>query len=197
MIEAEKYSPALREYLMGLETSIRTECALPGGGAVVTMGFPGLSFDHEGQSVIEPERMEATLLHPALRACASLVVLLEEEELPAGAMSLLRQQAEARNMRLWHLPIPDYHAPDAAWEQAWQALAGEVAARFDRGQNLGLSCHYGAGRSGMIAAAVLIDHGASVKEAVAALRTQFPDTIESEAQMDWLHRHAAQRGSPI
>lgn len=182
----EKYSPELRTDLMEQETSVRAAIPVPGGGAVVTMGFPGLAFGVDGEQYLDPQRMAATLDHPALSGCRLLALLVEPQEAPVGAVALLTRACAARGIRLAHLPIEDYAAPSPGFADAWAALAPEIAAALAPGAALGLACHYGAGRSGMIAAGVLIDRGASVEGAVESLRAEFPDSIESAPQLDWL-----------
>ncbi|WP_171060943.1 hypothetical protein [Poseidonocella sp. HB161398] len=187
----QKYSPELRMDLMQQETSIRAALTVPQGGHVVTMGFPGLAFGVSGELYIDPERLEATLSHPALERCRLLVLLVETAELPEGAIALVGAACARRGIRLAHLPIEDYSAPGAAFAEGWAALEAPRAAALAPGGTLGLACHYGAGRSGMIAAGLLIEQGLPVAEAVAALRAQFPDSVESDLQLDWLAARAA------
>lgn len=171
---------------MDLDTSIRTVLPVQGGGNVATMGFPGLAFDVAGQAVIAPERMQDTLNHPALEDCDLLIVLLELNELPEGAMILLQSEAVARSIAILHLPIEDYHAPDPQFERHWRELQKMREDILRKGRTIGLSCHYGAGRSGMMGAKVLIENGMSLQDAITTIRAQFPDSIESDVQMQWL-----------
>ena len=189
-VQSSKYSPDLRDHLMQLETSIRTQIATPSGGRVVTLGFPGLAFGVDGEAWIDPERMQATLGHGVLRGCDLLVVLVEPEELPDDGMDLLREAAEARGMQVLHLPIADYQAPGAQFETGWAAARARIEAILAGGGTLALSCHYGAGRSGMIAAGILMDQGMAVADAIGTLRAQFPDSIESDTQLNWLETRA-------
>ncbi|MHC9235305.1 protein-tyrosine phosphatase family protein [Pseudooceanicola sp. 502str34] len=177
-------------------TSLRTCIEVPGGGCVVTMGFPGLTIGAGGHPGADPERLAATLDHPALADCGLLVVLVEEAELPEGAFDGLRMAAAARDLPLAHLPIRDYGVPGQEFAEQWQVVAPQVEALLAEGRTLGLSCHYGAGRSGTIAASLLIDRGLSLGEAILALREQFPDSIETEGQMAWLDARARAGGAP-
>ncbi|MCA0918813.1 hypothetical protein [Pseudooceanicola nanhaiensis] len=174
-------------------TSLRTRLQVPGGGHIVTMGFPGLAIGEGGQPASDPERLAATLDHPTMADCALLVVLVEETEMPAGAFDGLREAAAARGLPLEHLPIRDYGVPGAAFDQDWQRIAPAVAELLAAGQTLGVSCHYGAGRSGTIAAGLLIERGMSLGEAILAVREQFPDSIETEGQMAWLQSRSRTR----
>ncbi|TYC60977.1 hypothetical protein FMN50_06980 [Rhodobacterales bacterium] len=192
---SQKYPSELRARLMEQETSVRTDIAYPGGGRIVTLGFPGLAFDIAGTSVIEPERMQATLQDPALQACGLLVVLVERAEVPENAWSLLGEAASEQAIRVVHLPIRDYQAPDAEFEAGWQSLRTEIGELLASGGALALSCHYGAGRSGTMAASLLMDSGMTADEAVATVRRHFSESIESEEQLTWLKGRQPNNGS--
>ncbi|TYC64651.1 hypothetical protein FMN63_19430 [Stappia sp. BW2] len=183
----EKYPPDLRARLMEDDTSIRTVIACPGGGHIATLGFPGLAFDVQGNAYVDSERMAATLSSPALAACGLLIVLVEFGEVPEEAWGLLTQTAAARSIRIAHLPIKDYEAPDGAFMDHWTKIDPEIRALLTSGGTVALSCHYGAGRSGTVAASMLIERGLSPAEAIKTVRAGFADSIESEKQLLWLH----------
>ncbi|MBE3640578.1 protein-tyrosine phosphatase family protein [Mangrovicoccus algicola] len=195
MIEPEKYSPQQRRQLMDLETSIRTEIAAPRGGRIVTMGFPGLAFGIDGGAYLDPARMAATLDHPVLSRCGLLAVLVEPGEMPGGALAALETACTARGTGFAHLPIEDYSVPGPGFRAGWAQIESRVARILEDGGTLGLSCHYGAGRSGLIAAGLLIDQGLSAEAALEVLRGQFPDSVESAAQLDWLAARARDRAA--
>lgn len=194
--EAEKYSPDQQERLNRSRTSIRAVLPAPGGGRIVTMGFPGLAFDAAGAVIFEPERMRATLGDAALEQARILIVLVEPEEVPEGALEAIGAFCAGRGLALAHLPIRDYQVPGRRFAAGWAAAQAQMAAALVAGATVGLSCHYGAGRSGMIAAALLIDRGLTAEAAVAQVRAQFPDSIETEAQMGWLEARARGQDGP-
>ena len=188
--EPEKYSESTRDRMMGQKTSIRTSLETPQGGTIVTMGFPGLAFRPDGEVYIDPARMRATLSHKALAKCTVLIVLVELSELPEGAFEMLAETCAEFGIVPHSFPIRDYQVPDAAFEAEWIKVAPSIDKLLQDGGTLGLSCHYGAGRSGMMAAGLLIERGASLGEAILTVREQFPDSIESEAQLAWLRKKA-------
>lgn len=184
----EKYPSELRAQLMEDETSVRTQIPCPGAGHIVTLGFPGLAFDVSGSAYVDRERMETTLSAAALRACRILIVLVEKTEVPDVAWTLLHDIAGERDIRIVHMPIPDYEAPDAGFAEQWAVINDDLSDILNAGNTVALSCHYGAGRSGTIAASMLMDRGLSVTDAIEAVRAEFAESIESEKQLIWLQQ---------
>ncbi len=173
-------------------SSVRTICARPGGGRVITMGFPGLDTDFRGQSWINPDLLDATLTEAAGAGMQLLLVHAQADELPAKAMPLLRQAVKARALRCVALPIVDYIVPGAAFLRGWHRLGPVFAQVFAADGAVGMCCHHGAGRSGLVAAMHLVEAGKTPAEAVAMLREQFAETVENEQQYRWVEHHARQ-----
>lgn len=168
------------------QTSLRAVIDTPGDGRVMMAGFPGLDTGVDGSGYIDPDQTRATLHAITSRGATLLVVLTEEPELPPQAYAVLTREAEARKLDLLFLPILDYHAPDAATLRRWHDLMADRQDAPDAGGCIAFCCQYGAGRSGAMAAYTLMRTGLSLDDAVTAVRAQFSEAIESEAQMAWL-----------
>lgn len=168
------------------ETSIRAVVDCPRGGRIVTMGFPGLAVDFDGTSYMDPHALAATLDSPALLGSAVLIALAETHELPDDHWRHLQDALDQRHRRLEQLPIEDFSVPDAAFLKEWQIRSPQYHDILDQGGTIGVTCHYGAGRSGTIAAYLMIERGARPDEAIACVRQVFPESIESSRQFDWL-----------
>jgi protein-tyrosine phosphatase len=106
------------------------------------------------------------------RTSTTVVVCLNEEHELAdrypGYVEWLRANRPSR--ALWH-PVPDFHVP--AIDDA-RALVAEVRARLTAGEGVLLHCGAGIGRSGTVAAAVLIDLGVPLDDALATVRAARP-----------------------
>lgn len=166
--------------------SIRAVVPLGGGAHFVMSGFPGLGTAMDGTAVIDPLDMEQTLDELLALDVKLLFVLTETAELPDGAPDALQAGLDSRGIRAEMVPIVDFSVPDSAFEARWQGLKAELDSIMDAGHALGSCCHYGAGRSGLLAARVLIDRGWTPSEAIKAVRREFDEAIESSAQVAWL-----------
>ncbi|WP_010138945.1 protein-tyrosine phosphatase family protein [Oceanicola sp. S124] len=174
---------------------LRARVALPGGGACIMSGFPGLESGVDGVAWISPEMLEATLAELARQGAERLLILTEESELPEGACTLLDAALARHGIVGIALPIRDFHAPEKAFLDAWAQLGPRLHAAHRAGGISALCCQYGAGRSGLVAALILIEGGMAPDDAVAHVRAEFEDAVESDVQMQWLQ--ALSPGRPV
>lgn len=116
--------------------------------------------------------------------CGALVSLLPGEE-AAGLgldLQLLRRACAARGILWGHAPLVDFGVPDAAFERAWGALGGALRALLGTGRGVALHCRAGLGRSGTVAARLLVEIGLPPEEAIRRVRAARPGAIETAGQ---------------
>lgn len=120
----------------------------------------------------------------ALRAWGAglVVTLAEQAELEALGVPDLGARVRAAGMAWLHLPIRDFDVPDAAFETAWTIAGAAIRTRLLAGRDVVLHCRGGLGRSGMIAARLLVELGTEPEAAIAAARAARPGAIETAAQ---------------
>ncbi len=107
-----------------------------------------------------------------------LSMLPAEEAAELGVAQEGMLFAERRLTFLTH-PIADFHLPEIAeFSDLIQSLAG----RLNAGESITVHCRAGIGRSGMVAACVLIALGHTATNAIAAVSdargVSIPDTVE-------------------
>jgi protein-tyrosine phosphatase len=112
----------------------------------------------------------------------SLMTSSEAEELELKAEAEL---CRAKGIEFVSLPIPDRGLPPS--QESFVGLARQLEARLAKGTRILLHCRAGIGRSGMLAATVLILAGVAVEAALKRIQTArgcpVPDTGE---QRDWI-----------
>ena len=117
-----------------------------------------------------------------------VVSLLESDE--ASQLDLVgeRQAAEHNGISFIAFPIPDRGVPASFGDAA--SLMIRIADQLDAGMNVAVHCRQGVGRSGMIAAGVLVTSGASPEEAMESVSSvrgaEVPETIEQRRWMQQL-----------
>ncbi|WP_163847463.1 protein-tyrosine phosphatase family protein [Pseudooceanicola aestuarii] len=153
-------------------------------------GFPGLEIGVEGSAYISPEQLGETMAALAERGVARMVILAEEDELPAGAFADVQWVAQSRGVALEFLSIPDFSTPGTAFMTRWRDLSPALHSLLAQGGTFACACQYGAGRSGVLTAMILIEAGLPALAAIARLRQDFPEAVENSAQEDWLIAYA-------
>ena len=117
----------------------------------------------------------------------SLLTHEEEQDLDIAQEAA---QAKAHGMKFLSFPILDRQVPDdeTALAKALEKLEGELAA----GRNVVLHCRQGIGRTGLVAACLLLTKGIDPESAVQRLSqargTAVPETAE---QRRWIDHYAA------
>ena len=113
---------------------------------------------------------------------AAVVTLMPQHELQAVQADGIGAVCESRGIEWHHLPLQDVDVPDAAFETAWLYTGLRLREHLRAGRNVLLHCRGGLGRSGTIAARLLVELGWDAHAAIRAVRAQRPGAIETRAQ---------------
>jgi ADP-ribosyl-[dinitrogen reductase] hydrolase len=85
-----------------------------------------------------------------------------------------------------HLPIRDVDVPDDEFEDQWKTSGPRLRSLLLEGKKVVIHCLGGLGRTGTIAARLLVEFGASPAEAIKAVRTARPGAIETTEQQEYV-----------
>jgi protein-tyrosine phosphatase len=117
-----------------------------------------------------------------------LSLLTQEEQVELGLRDEGRE-VQRQGLEFSSFPIPDVQVPRSEAKLA-EAL-DKVAASLSAGKNVLIHCRQGIGRTGLVAACLLVKSGmspgAAVEAASAARGMSVPETPE---QRDWIERYA-------
>ncbi len=116
----------------------------------------------------------------------TLVSLIEERELAGLGVADLGDRAQAAGLTWCHLPITDRAPPDGRFARAWRRHGGHIDGVLTQGGRLVLHCAGGLGRTGTLAARLLIDRGVPAVEAIERVRAARPGAIETAPQQAYL-----------
>jgi ADP-ribosyl-[dinitrogen reductase] hydrolase len=117
---------------------------------------------------------------------STLVSLIEVEEFAALGVEELPACAEQAGLAWLHLPIKDAGVLSAVFEREWQSASHYIHSALQHGGNIVLHCRGGLGRTGVVAAKVLIEAGLPPVVAIRKVRKARPNTIENKRQEDYL-----------
>ncbi len=108
------------------------------------------------------------------------VVLLDVPEFP--------DKVRALGIPWFHLPIVDLQMPDDSFEEEWESAGKELRRILTDGGKIVIHCRAGLGRTGTMAARLLIEFGTDPREAIAMVRRVRPGAIQTRVQEEYVMR---------
>jgi ADP-ribosyl-[dinitrogen reductase] hydrolase len=115
-----------------------------------------------------------------------LVTLMEAHELQALKVAGMGQACDRIGLAWFHLPIRDMSVPGTTFEADWQRAGAHLHTLLDRGEGIVVHCKGGLGRTGVIAARLLIERGESPDSALRKVRAARAGTVENAVQEDYV-----------
>ncbi len=166
---------------------------VPRGGTVGMTPCPG-KCDPRGQGSpgAWQRDLDADLQALVDWGATALLSLVETSEMRLLGVPDLGERAQSLGLEWLHLPIRDMDIPEEAFERTWKQAGRQLHTMLDAGRALVVHCRGGLGRTGTIAARLLIERGMSAEDAVSAVRAARPGAIETPAQrayVDQVFRH--------
>jgi ADP-ribosyl-[dinitrogen reductase] hydrolase len=131
--------------------------------------------------------LEADLLSIRNWGAGILVSLMEAAEMRDLGVQTIPALARRLGLAHLHLPIVDMHVPERDFELAWRDAGPRVHGELRRGGRVALDCYAGLGRTGTVAARILVETGVAPDEAIRRVRAARPSTIQTRLQE--LHVH--------
>ena len=155
--------------------------AIPRGGRIAMTHCPGRNtVDARGrqwQRILSDDL--AAIQSANISTVVSLISLSEMKKL---GVSDLPAQVMQHKLQWLQLAIEDFGTPDLNPLENWQQIKESVLFALARRETVLLHCAAGLGRTGMMAACLLVACGQTPASAIEQVRAARPGTIETEAQ---------------
>lgn len=117
----------------------------------------------------------------------SLLTAEEEQDLDLKNEG---REVKAHGMDFGSLPIPDRQVPNS--ESELSAILEQLDADLSSGKNIVIHCRQGVGRTGLVAACLLVTKGLAPKAAVKTISAARGNTVpETDEQRHWIDHYAA------
>lgn len=146
-----------------------------------------------GTRLMQPELAAKKLLPSDLNAATDwgangLVCLLEYHELSMHGIENLGEEVEARGMWFKHLPIVDMGVPTQDFEDEWAVEGERIRHALRIGERVIFHCYAGLGRTGMMAARILVELGMEHQAAINEVRKTNSRRIQTKGQSNYVRR---------
>jgi ADP-ribosyl-[dinitrogen reductase] hydrolase len=158
-----------------------------GGDGMQTLGTLGVTFcpgksDPMVSAQFSPRDLAADLGSIRAWGATALVTLLDADEFDLLHVPRLGDMAEAAGLDWYHLPIPDMAAPGWQFERRWVYAGIRLRRLLRRGGRVVIHCRVGLGRSGTIAARLMVELGMTPEAAITQVRKARPGAIQTSDQ---------------
>ena len=125
----------------------------------------------------------------------ALVTLMPDEELLQNEIDLLPEECQLLGLEWFHLPVEDDQAPGEAFSAAWKTSRERLRELLMDGEVIAIHCKGGSGRTGLIAARLLIECGLPMREAIAQVQALRPRAIQHPAHINYISQFDKQSSS--
>lgn len=125
----------------------------------------------------------------------AIVTLMPDAEMIENGVGDLPPQTKARGMAWYHLPVEDEGAPTEAFAAAWQQAGPAIHSHLDNHEAVAIHCKGGAGRTGIVAAQILMERGLSMPQTVAQVKAVRPTAFSHDVQVKYIEQLATRLGT--
>lgn len=120
----------------------------------------------------------------------ALITVMPEAELAANAAQDLGARCAAMGLHWFPLPVADDSTPGADFEAAWAQSRADIRQRLDVGERLAIHCKGGSGRTGLIAAVLLLQQGLPLEEVTRQVQALRPKALQHPLHVSWIEQFA-------
>lgn len=115
-----------------------------------------------------------------------VLCLVEPHELVLNRVEAL--PAAVQNAGVWwkHLPIVDMGVPNQDFEDIWAIEGERIRHALRIGERVIIHCYAGLGRTGMMAARILVEFGVKPEEAISQIRNANRRRIQTRMQAEFV-----------
>ncbi|BFM11108.1 phosphatase [Simiduia litorea] len=161
----------------------------------MTHPYDVLELENGGQFIFTPcpgtkgSSVSAALQTLSEAKVDAVVTLLSDRELSDLSLTSFSVDMQRTNFAWFQLPIDDDSEPDAAFENAWQYAKPSLLALLNSGKHIAIHCRGGSGRTGLMAAILLMTAGAAWPEVKAQIQSIRPKALRHPAHLSYLQKH--------
>lgn len=158
---------------------------MPLGGTLGLVHCPGRR-GADGSGQVWRRELSADVLHIQSWGATTVLSLISTPEMARLGVPDLPRAVQDAGLRWAHVPIPDFEPPNLQSMRAWEVEIPPVMSALARGEKVVVHCAAGLGRTGTVAASLLVLQGLTGEAAITRVRQVRPGTLETAAQEDFV-----------
>lgn len=117
---------------------------------------------------------------------SGVLTLVEDHELSIAGVPDLPDRLDSAGLWWRHMPIMDMYIPELEFEEQWQSEGERLHQLLQQGDSIIVHCYAGLGRTGLIAARLLVEFGMQPEQAIEAVRATNKRRIQTKEQAEYI-----------
>ena len=121
------------------------------------------------------------------QAGASAVIsLTPQTEMARLEVEALPEACNSQGVDWFHLPVEDDSAPAAEFDQGWTRDRQKIEEILDRDGALAIHCKGGSGRTGLMAAVIMLGRGIGLEQVTSMVKDLRPKALSLQPHVEYL-----------
>jgi len=120
----------------------------------------------------------------------AVLTFMTQAELDKSMLSDIGRSVKAQGMSWFHLPIEDDEAPESPFLVAWETAGPAIHRLIEQGRTIAIHCKGGSGRTGLVAAQILLERGESIEPLMKRIKNLRPNAFTHACHRDYLQNLA-------
>ncbi|WP_354622791.1 dual specificity protein phosphatase family protein [Psychromonas sp. MME2] len=116
----------------------------------------------------------------------ALITLMTSEELLKNQLVELGGSVKELGISWFHLPITDDHAPSDDFLTLWETAGPAIHRLLEQGKRVAIHCKGGTGRTGLVAAQILVERGENLEKVMTRIKKRRPNAFTLTCHQDYL-----------
>ncbi|MEZ8628464.1 cyclin-dependent kinase inhibitor 3 family protein [Vibrio splendidus] len=131
--------------------------------------------------------LDASLAQLKEQGVEAIVTALDDHELASKDVAALGEKTRALGMQWFQIEIEDDGAPGADFAAKWQAASPALHQVVDNGGKVAMHCMGGSGRTGLLAAHLLLEKSWDMSKIVQEVQALRPGAFTKPIQVEYIN----------
>jgi protein-tyrosine phosphatase len=115
-----------------------------------------------------------------------VITLMPEPEMRSNSVARLPETCAQLGLTWIHIPVEDEGAPNNEFTVRWQQAGPKIHQRLDNNENIVIHCKGGSGRTGVLAAQILMERGAPMQPTLVTIKALRPNAFVHAVQVNYI-----------
>ena len=122
------------------------------------------------------------------QGAATLITLITPHEMKEKKLDGFADAVAAAGLEWLHLPITDDDSPKDPFEENWQRALPKLEQQLNAGSAIAIHCMGGSGRTGIVAARLMLDQGVELDDAITQIQELRPKAFSFPVQREYIQQ---------